>query len=66
MRISILATLAVYGLTCLSAAGQEHRPPAVPLVTNDPFFSLWSMSDKLTDAPIKTLDRSRTAHLTGA
>ena len=53
MRISIVATLAVYGLTCLSAAGQQHRPPAVPLVTNDPFFSLWSMSDKLTDAPVK-------------
>ena len=53
MRISRIATLAVNVLTCLSATAQQHRPPAVPLVTNDPFFSLWSMSDRLTDAPVK-------------
>lgn len=27
----------------------NYRPAAVPLVTVDPFFSLWSMSDKLYD-----------------
>jgi len=34
-----------------SASGQ--RPPAVPLVTVDPYTSIWSFTDKLNDSPTR-------------
>lgn len=40
------------------------RAPAYPLITVDPFFSVWSMSDRLTESDVKTWF-GRTCYLLG-
>ncbi len=47
-----LAGLLPYCLVSILPSA-ELRPPAVPLVTHDPYFSIWSMADHLTDQPTK-------------
>jgi hypothetical protein len=49
MKKLSLILFAIASLTALTGIAQSFRPPAVPLVTFDPYLSIWSCADHLTD-----------------
>jgi hypothetical protein len=46
-RLNVSLALMIFGIMPLSA--EPFRPPSVPLVTFDPYLSIWSAADHLTD-----------------
>ncbi len=50
---AIFSVFASVGAVAQQVPSPPLRAPATPLVTHDPYFSLWSMADKLTDVSTK-------------
>jgi len=50
-KASLLLVVSALSLSLVQA--QSLRPPAYPLVTHDPYFSVWAFQDELASAPTR-------------
>jgi len=53
MKISKIFLLLIFFNFLSKVNGQNLRLPAYPLITHDPYLSIWSFTDKLYDEPTK-------------
>ncbi|OGX91799.1 glutaminase family protein [Hymenobacter coccineus] len=48
-----LGPLLLVGLSAAGASAQALRPPAYPLITHTPYFSVWAFQDELAGGPTR-------------
>ena len=52
-RFAFFVALIVMNYAVVGPARAQLRPPSTPLIVHDPYFSVWSATDNLTDSETK-------------